>query len=310
MKNFSKGLMEETIKNKIKKILGKNVSKVFLIGKGACNYAYYIETLEGDRYIVKKELEKKEFTPQNSLLTEVKIAQFLNNLDLSIPIAKIAFFSEKPEMYGYDFIEGDTLKTVWNRLSEEEKISICGSLGRFHAEIGKKKSKRKSIKRGIKIDLSTGLHPETLEEYKEILDDAEVPETFKNLAKKAKEIFDKTNIKENAKFQFIHNDAHHENVLVKDGQISGFIDYGNTEYGEIAKEFSRYIRDFPDYFRYIVASYEKISGNKLSYSRLVANSFLSGLIDNVESYKKGNKSKDKAVEAIKKYKELILQIEE
>ena len=45
-------------------------------------------------------------------------------------------------------------------------------------------------------------------------------ESFKDLAKKARDIFDKTNVEENLVFQFIHNDAHHENILVKDKNIS------------------------------------------------------------------------------------------
>jgi hypothetical protein len=68
----------------------------------------------------------------------------------------------------------------------------------------------------------------------------------------------------------------------------------------VAKEFSRYIRDFPDYFQYIVESYETESGNKLNRSRLITNAFISGLMEIVEEYKKVGAKK-----SIETYRELI-----
>jgi adenylate kinase family enzyme len=156
---------------------------------------------------------------------------------------------------------------------------------------------------GITIDLSTGLHPEVSRDYELILQNSQVPDSFKILARRAKEIFDIT--EHDILFQFLHNDAHHENVLIKNKQISGIIDFGNAEYGEIAKEFSRYIRDFPFHFQYIVSAYEKASGNKLSYTRLVTNSFLSGLIDTVGDYLKGGEGRVNAEKAMARYKKLI-----
>ena len=106
-------------------------------------------------------------------------------------------------------------------------------------------------------------------------------------------------------FQFIHNDSHHENIIIKDQKIAGIIDFGESKYGEVAKEFSRYIRDYPNYVEYIIRSYEKVSGNKLSRERLISNAFLSGLIDHIEGYRKGEESRLKAERAIEKYKEMI-----
>jgi Ser/Thr protein kinase RdoA (MazF antagonist) len=287
----------------IQSFIPSKITTFTLKGKGAVNNAYYVETEDGSKYIVKQEREDKEFQPQNDLIVEANVIKKLSSSGLSFPIPKVVFISENPKMYGYEYIEGDMLRGLWPTLTEDEKISICRSLGEFHSEIGKKISKEDAVSLGIVIDSSTDLHPEVLRDYLLILDNPEVPENFKELAIKAKEIFEKTH--SDVFFQFLHNDAHHENILIKDKKMSGFIDFGAAEYGDVTKEFSRYIRDFPYHFQYIVSAYEEKSGNKLSYIRLVTNSLLNGLIDNVEDYIKGGERREKTEKAIERYRELM-----
>jgi aminoglycoside phosphotransferase (APT) family kinase protein len=293
----------EILQSSIQKYLPNKITKLTLKGKGAVNNAYLVETENGSKYIVKQEREDKEFQPQNNLLVEANVIKKLSSLGLSFHIPKVAFVSEDPKMYGYEYIEGELLRGLWSSLSEEEKINICTSLGEFHAEIGTKISKDDAQELGIVIDPSTDLHPEVVRDYVSILENPDVPEAFKSVAKNAKEIFDTTH--DDVLFQFLHNDAHHENILIKDKKISGIIDFGNAEYGEIAKEFSRYIRDFPNHFQYILSAYEAKSGNKLSYIRLVTGSFINGLIDTVEDYMKGGEARVRAETAIATYKRLI-----
>jgi Ser/Thr protein kinase RdoA (MazF antagonist) len=296
-------MTEEELKLKIQKHLGKEIIRFALQGKGAVNFAYYIETSDGGKYIIKQERADKEFQPENDLPTEAAIAKQLYILDLSIHTPHVVFSSKNPDMYGYEYVEGELMKEIWGSLSEDEKISICQSLGYFHAEIGKKLTEGMSRACGVKIDGSSGLHPEVSEEYERLSIDPNVPDEFRNLAKKAKVIFDGT--MDGVVFQFIHNDSHHENILIKEKKISGIIDFGNAEYGEIAKEFSRYIRDYPDYFQYIVSAYEEKSGNKLSYERLISNALLSGFVDIVENYNKGGVDRIKAKESIATYRRLL-----
>lgn len=293
----------DIIKLEIQNHLGKEITQFTLKGKGAVNYAYYIETGDGNKYIVKQERDDKEFQPQNDLVVEAKVAQRLYNLNLSVPIPNVVFISENPKMYGYEYVQGDLLRGVWKDLSEDEKMDICRHLGKFHAEIGKKFTKEMAEMIGITIDMSADLHPEVLADYDRLILDTNVPENFKELVKEAKSIFDRTQDK--LVFQFLHNDSHHENIIIKDKAISGIIDFGNAEYGETAKEFSRYIRDFPDHFKHIVLSYEDVSGNKLSYQRLISNALISGFIDIVESYHKGGDDRTQAENAIVKYKTLL-----
>lgn len=295
----------EEIKNKVQEILNEEITECILKATGSCNDAYYLRTCNGKEYIVKQERKVQEFTPQNTLIIEATVVKYLYKLHLPIPVPQVSFISENPDMYGYDFIHGDTLTEVWSCLSEENRIKICHDLGHFHAEIGKQISKEKAEELGVKIDNSANLHPEVLDEYDKILSNKNTPETLKALARKAKKIFDTTMVPDKTVFQFIHNDAHHENIIIKNKKVSGFIDFGNAEYGEIAKEFSRYIRDYPYYFKYIVSSYEEKSGNKLSYDRLVTNALLSGLIDIVDGYHEGGEKRHNAESKIQIYKELI-----
>lgn len=295
--------MTTDIQTTIQNLIPDKITQFTLKGKGSVNNAYYVETQNGFKYIIKQEREDKEFEPQNDLVVEANVIKQLTSSGLSFPIPKIIFVSENPKVYGYEYIEGEILRGLWSSLSEDAKVDICKSLGEFHAEIGKIFSKEMAGVVGIVIDPSTDLHPEVSRDYNLILENPNVPDSFKNLARNAKEIFDTTH--NDVFFQFLHNDAHHENIIIKDKKISGIIDFGNAEYGEIAKEFSRYIRDFPEHFQYIVSAYEKNSGNKLSYKRLVTYSLLSGLIDNVEDYLKGGEDKIKAEASMTIYKKLM-----
>lgn len=296
---------QEAIQAAIQKHLKEKITLFSFKGQGFCNNAYYLETQEGNKYIVKQEKSVKEFHPQNSLLVEAAVARQLYDSNLSIPTPKVIFTAENPDIYGYYYIDGDMLIDIWPSLSEQERIEICSKLGHFHAEIGQKISKDMSKAINIKIDMSSGLHPEVEEEYNKILSSPNVPDDFKSLAKHARKIFDQTLDK--GIFQFIHNDSHHENIIIKNKKISGIIDFGNSEYGEIAKEFSRYIRDFPTYFKYIISSYEQASGHKLSMERLVTNALLSGLMEIILEYHKGGQEKTNAEKSISTYRKMIDQ---
>jgi aminoglycoside phosphotransferase (APT) family kinase protein len=293
----------EEIREKVQQLLGKRITQFSLFGKGAVNNAYLAETIDGEKYIVKQEKAVKEFQPQNTLLVEASVAQALGKVRLTIPVPDVVFTSEDPVMYGYHYIEGDLMMALWGSLDEKERINICRALGGFHAEIGKKISKELAAKMGVAINDSTDLHPETIEEYNSILKSDDIPDEWKALARRARDIFDNTSDK--TVFQFIHNDSHHENIIIRNKKIVGIIDFGNAEYGEVAKEFSRYIRDYPDYFQFIVFAYEEAAGIRLSYKRLVNNAFLSGLVDIVEDYRKEGEARIKAEKAIATYRRLL-----
>ena len=295
---------ENDIKVKVEKLLAKEVTLFSLKGKGDCNYAYYVETSDGGKYIVKLERERKETEDQNDLVVEGNVIRSLYDTGLTTPVPHIVLVSDDPKSYAYDYIEGELLRGVWGSLSQEEKIDICRSLGQFHAEIGKKFTKEMSQASGVDISESLGLRPKIIEDqYNELIVDANIPDEFKSLAKEAKRIFDGTTDK--AIFQFIHNDGHPENIIIKDKRISGIIDFGDAEYGEVAKEFSRYVRDLPDHFQHILSAYEEYSGHKLCYERIVTNAMISGFVEIIEDYRRGGEGRVRAENTITMYGKLI-----
>lgn len=295
--------MELDLKKKVQEIIGAEAARFVLKGKGACNNIYYFETAKGEKYMIKQERHDKELQEQNSLITEAALAQYISSLHLSTPTPQVRFICEDPAMYGYTYIDGDKMKDVWPSLSENERIHICYQLGRFLAEVGANMNKEVSQKIGIKINISPNLHPEVEESYLTLMNSSDTPDELKKMVKAAKGTLDAH--QDHLVFQFLHNDAHHENILIKSGSISGIIDFGDAEYGEIAKEFSRYIEDYPEYFEYIVKSYEEASGNKLSLKRLISNAFLTSFKDIVENFQKGGAARAEAEQKTKTYAKLM-----
>ncbi len=291
------------IQSQIQEFLLEGITHFSLKASGLCNDAYYVETSSGSKYIVKRERPQKELTEQNSLPVEGRLIQALGDRALSIPLPRIAFISQDPAMYGYEYIEGEQLITVWHDLADGERIGIFRTLGMFHAELGRMVSKEAAAALGLTVDESAGLHPEVAVEYEKILASDDVSESWKELAREAKTRFDRT--LGQTMFQFIHNDAHHEHVLIHQKRIAGMIDFGDAEYGEVAKEFSRYIRDYPRYFQHIVAAYEAASGHALSRDRLIGNAFLSGLMDNVAEYRQGGATRKQAEASLATYRQLL-----
>lgn len=295
----------EELRNKIQGLLGEQITNLSLKGKGACNNAYIVETDSG-KYIVKEKRLDSEIQEQNNLTVEAAITQEVFKANTSLHVPEVIFVSDNPQMYGYKFIEGDLLKKRWESLNEQEKISICSKLGRFHAEIGQNVSKEKASSCGVQINEAVEIHPRLAKDCELVITDPDLPSELKTLTKEAMIMFNQT--RDQAKFQFIHNDSHIGNVLIDDKEISGFIDFGDAEFGEVSKEFSRYIQLLPDYFEYIVSAYEEVSGNKLSRRRLICSAFLYGLMENVGKWRKGDKEKMTAEKSIENYQNLLRKV--
>jgi Ser/Thr protein kinase RdoA (MazF antagonist) len=294
---------EENLRKWVEDSLGTTVTEFRFFSRGAVNNVYYLETTGGDKCLVKVERDDKEFQPQNSLSVEAAVANQLSTMNLSIPTPTVRFVTVDPVMYGYDYIEGTTLRSVWSELTEERRVEICKKIGVFHGELAANFTKEAAVSVGICIDYSRGLHPEVQQEYEQFRIDDSLPQQWRELLDTAKMLFDQTN--EDCIFKFVHNDGHHENILIDNNHISGFIDFGNAEFGEVAKEFSRYIRDYPDYFQHIVEAYEAQTGLVLSCKRLISNAFVSGFAEFVEAYQAGGDTRLKAEEAVETYQKLL-----
>ena len=203
MQNTLENTGEDKLRLKIQGLLGKEITHFFLKGKGDCNNAYYIETREGGKYIVKEVRTDTEGGVQNNnSVTEGNLIKQLSTLGLSIHLPQVVFTSENPQMFGYEYIEGSMLREVWHSLLEKERIDICRTLGRFHAEIGKKLTKERAQKIGIIINEYTDIHPENVCDCRSTLASPDVPEEYKQLLNEARNVFD--GAMDKLVFQFLH----------------------------------------------------------------------------------------------------------
>jgi len=197
-------------------------------------------------------------------------------------------------MYCYEYVEGKMMINAWKDLSEQERISLCEELGKFHAEFENALSKEEIQALGLEIDTSTDLHKQTKEEIEIFLNDTQIPEKYKIIIKQVCGVFEKN--KTEASFGLCHNDSHHENIIIHKGKLACVIDFGDTEYGNIYNEFTRYVQDYPNYFEIIVETYEKLSNKKLSRTRLITQTVLNAVDDIRSDY-----DKDGREEIIKQY---------
>lgn len=281
--NMERVQLKKFIDNK----LGKNIVEFFLKEKGMCNNAWYVKTSDNEEYLIKQERHDKGTNEQNDLVVEAKTIQKLNQVNSSLPIPKIVFILESPKMYCYKYIEGDMMLDAWKNLSEQEKKSLCKELGKFHAEFENALSKEEIQALGLEIDTSTDLHKQTKEEIEVFLNDTQIPEKYKIIVKQVCEVFEKT--KTEASFGLCHNDSHHENIIIHKGKFACVIDFGDTGYGDIHNEFTRYVQDYPNYFEIIVKTYEKLSNKTLSRIRLIAQTILNAIDDIRTDYDKNGR---------------------
>lgn len=260
------------LKRTIASLLGKEITHFELKGKGMCNNAYYLETSDGNNYLVKEERPDKETDEQNNLVVEGGLIQRLNMLDPSLPVPQIAFVSESPRLYGYSYLQGVMMVDLWPSLLEEKRISLCESVGNLHAQLGRLIDENTARDVGLVIDFDNTV-PES---YDSFLNDTELPADWKSLAQEAYRVYNETH--DQAIFQCIHNDAHNENVILNaEGELVSFIDFGDSEFADVHKDFCYYVRHYPDYVKYVIDSYQKSSGNEISEKRVILYALLRDL---------------------------------
>lgn len=269
------------LKQKIENLLGEEVVTFVLKGKGMANNAYYLETKTGNKYLVKEERADKETDEQNNLIAEGNIIKRLNELDPNLPVPQVAFVSETLKMYCYKYIDGEMMIHAWASLSEENRQILSEEIGLFHARLGKLIMQDDAQKAGLQIDLNSTLGEEMEKNCTDFLADQELPEEWRGLVELARKIFTET--ESSALFQCIHNDAHNENIIVKDGKLESFIDFGDSEFADAHRDFCMYVRHHSDYVQYILNAYIQASGNELSKKRVVAFAFMRDL-DEVAYY--------------------------
>lgn len=252
------------MKNLIQEIENKMNIKITshsFLGRGQCNDVYKLQTKYRNICLkVKKGLDTT--CELNSLSVEAKVFRFMSKAGVSF-VPK--YISSSDNYYLYEFIDGGSMKHVFAELSEEQKVSICKDIGKFHYELSRL-DKNKVLDLGI-----TEYQPE-----KNKLNPSEY--NLDRLSTKQKELVHQaykiyvSSIRA-SKPQLLHNDAHDENIFItSDNPI--FIDFGDMIWRDVHYDFYRYVHDYPEYWKTIILEFEELSMIKLNRERIIAISLL------------------------------------
>jgi tRNA A-37 threonylcarbamoyl transferase component Bud32 len=264
--------MNNKIIESVEQNLNIKVSKIELFGQGKCNFIYLVNAESGEQFIVKKERGDKETEEQNHIITEARIIQYLKNKLPNLEIPAIRFYDENVGLYCYNFISGKPMKITWQDLNEVQRITLCKNLGKFHAKFHSSLSLVEVEQLGLVINQNPELEGELLNHLDSVFQTSDVPENLVDIIENALKIYNKTS--KEVHFSLIHNDIHDENILIDKDSISAIIDFGDTEFDDIRKDFHRYVSDYPDYFDYILDEYKNNVNFPVSKARIVAYTIL------------------------------------
>lgn len=260
------------LRRTVESLLGQEVVTLSLAKKGMCNDVYYAETTAGGRFSIKAERKDKSATEQNDLLIEANLLRRLNRQSHTFPVPQIAFVSESPILYGYRYVEGTVMFQAWLSLSDDERISLSTSLGRFHAILGKLITAADSLELGLRSGPDENLE----RNCKRFLASSRPPIEWKKLVERAWSAFEET--LSEAHYQCIHNDAHPENIIVNGSKLASVVDFGDCEFNDISKDLCYYVRHYPNHYRYVLDAYSEVTGNRLSEKRVVLHALLTDLV--------------------------------
>ncbi|OTB01742.1 hypothetical protein M426DRAFT_265684 [Hypoxylon sp. CI-4A] len=191
----------------------------------------------GSKFILKERLT----TPPNVPTHEAANLRFLNEkASLSVPIPKITQEWTEDNRYFTitSRVEGETLEEAWPKLSEQDKDRIATQVAEGLAELRQLKSDRieavggKPLYGGLFIDGKVGQQP--LSSDDELWDTMVKPLTSVD-DEKLKILRD--NMPQCTPYTFTHADLTNCNIMVKDGNFSGFIDFERSGFFPVWYEF-------------------------------------------------------------------------
>lgn len=265
----------QKLRVEIEQQLGRKIQRFSLLGKGMCNNAWLVLAEDQQRYVIKEEKAEKQEEEENDLLVEAEIIVKLNEKLPELPIPQVVFINENPKMYGYEYAKGELMKIAWNSLTEGQRNEVCIGLASFHANLINALNMGEIEELQLSVNLSDEEDEDAVEDLKLFQADVELAENYKEMAKLCYEIVQAT--ASQAILGLCHNDSHHENILIQEGQLSCVIDFGDADFGDIHREFTRYFQDYPGYADLIIQNFEKQSGKKLSKKRILALTVLDAL---------------------------------
>ena len=273
----------------IQNTLNKKVVEVVHKGQGCANDAYYLKTENNAEYLLKCVRKNVDTPEQNDLHVESSVIKYLNEKDPALPIPKVVYVSNEPAAYVYKYITGSPMIYVWNEMREECRVRLSTSIGAFHAQTGEHISQSTAQKLGIRSNTNPNIIAHEMSAYKEFLTNPSLPESAKEIARQAAELYNSTS--DIAVYHFLHNDVHNENIIVNNTILSGVIDFGDCEYGDVHRDFFQHVRRYPNYLDHFINGYQKVSNRELSRKRIISYAILRDLREIADYYNNPEKER-------------------
>ncbi len=234
----SEAVIRQMVQNAFPK---KQMASYVELTEGMCNTAYMINFADGSRSVLKiatKDNRGRMSNEVNLMEAEVTAMGLVNAADV-VKVAQIQYYDKSNNIcdghyFFMEALEGESLSSVAERLSEEERATINYEIGQVERQISTIQGKAF----GLLGDMEH-TH-ETLFDFvymliSNVLSDAEKkgvtfgvsPEEILALLKQYQAAFDK--VKNPV---LVHWDMWEGNIFVKDGHISGIIDWERAMWGE------------------------------------------------------------------------------
>jgi len=219
----------------------KQMASCTELTEGMCNTAYMICFADGSRSVLKiatKDNKGRMSNEVNLMEAEVTAMGLVCAADV-VKVAQIQYYDKSNQIcdghyFFMEALEGESLSSVAERFSEEERAIINYKIGQVERQISSIQGKTY----GLLGD--TGRTYETLYDFvymliSNVLSDAEKkgvtfsvsPEEILTLLKQYQAVFEEVKIP-----VLVHWDMWEGNIFVKDGNISGIIDWERAMWGE------------------------------------------------------------------------------
>jgi fructosamine-3-kinase len=209
----------------------KNINE---LKEGYFNIAYLIELSNSEEVILKIAPTQNSLImthEKNIMFSEVDSMRMVAN-KLNVPVAKLLFYdnSHSPCDADYFFmekLEGDSFSSVMSNLPEDDKKNIQFQLGRYNKELNNITNNKfgyygQADKQGNNwYEVFKSMIGDTINDARKLNIDQKVDsKVIFELLEKDKEIFEEVTTP-----KFVHWDLWAGNVFVKDGNITGLIDF-------------------------------------------------------------------------------------
>lgn len=251
----------------IRKIFNENkickVNSIRRINIGFTNKVYSIN----NRYILKVCQYKNN---EEDFEREVTFYKFFSG---KIPVPKIVLYDKSKKIYNKDFmvyikLHGDNLYSKWHLMTWPQRKNIIKQLCKILKNINKTDYKKhaKDFKLNARLNWHDKIYDKIFSHLRKVSSKKIIPKDFIDDIKKYVEANHQVLKEQN--IALVYWDAHFDNILIRNNEIVGILDFERTELASIdfTLDIIRRMVNYPK--KYITKDFEKYARKK-DYSRLL-----------------------------------------